>query len=317
MMKKISIVVPMYNEEEVIEKFYDRIKKVLESLNYEKELIIVNDGSRDKTLELLLALQQKDDTIKILNFSRNFGHQAAITAGIENASGDAIITIDADLQDPPEVIIDLVAEWEKGFDMVYAKRKSRKKDSFFKRTTAELYYKILNQFSEIEIPENVGDFRLISKRVQEAFIHLPEKERYVRGLFAWMGYPQSFVEFDREERAAGKTKYTLTKMIKLAMSGIIGFSTKPLKLIFNLGLITTLISFLLMIYAIVVKIMGDAAWGWSSLMVAITFLGGIQLMSLGIVSQYIAKIYGEAKGRPAYIIMDQYTCKNVKEKIDK
>lgn len=305
MNNKISIVVPMYNEQEVANEFYNRTTAVLKELYYNYEIIIVNDGSKDKTLEIALNLAKEDEHIKVINFSRNFGHQAAITAGIENATGDAIITIDADLQDPPEVIINLVKEWEKGYDIVYAKRKSRKTDTFFKRNTANLFYKFLNKMSDIKIPENVGDFRLISKRVQEVFKKLPEKDRYIRGMFAWMGFKQSVVEFDRQSRFAGKTKYPLKKMLKLAISGIIGFSTKPLRLIFKLGLATTFISFLLMIYAIIVKILGYTTNGWSSLMVAITFIGGIQLLSLGIVAEYIAKIYGETKGRPVYVIMDK------------
>lgn len=305
-MNKVSIVVPMYNEQEVAAEFYNRVTKVLENINLNYEIIVVNDGSRDKTLEILLELIKQDEHIRVINFSRNFGHQAAITAGIENATGDAIITIDADLQDPPEVIIDLIKKWQEGFDIVYAKRKSRKVDSFFKRYTAEMFYKILNKLSDTNIPENVGDFRLISKRVQEVFIKLPEKDRFIRGMFAWMGFKQAFVEFDRKERFAGKTKYPLKKMIKLALSGIIGFSTKPLRLILKLGFLTTFISFLLMIYAIITKIMGYTTHGWSSLMVAITFIGGIQLLSLGIIAEYMAKIYGEVKARPVYIIMDKY-----------
>lgn len=307
MNNKISIVVPMYNEEEVANEFYTRTSNVLKSLPFDYEIIIVNDGSRDKTLEIILNLVNIDEHVKVINFSRNFGHQAAITAGIENATGDAIITIDADLQDPPEVISDLVAKWCEGFDIVYAKRKSRKTDTFFKRFTAEMYYKILNKLSDIKIPENVGDFRLISKRVQEVFIKLPEKDRYIRGIFAWMGFKQAIVEFDRAPRFAGKTKYPLKKMIKLALSGIVGFSTKPLRLIFKLGLATTFISFILMIYAIIIKILGFSTHGWSYLMVAITFIGGVQLISLGIVAEYIAKIYGETKARPVYIIMDKYS----------
>lgn len=310
-MKKISIVVPMYNEQEVAKEFYNRTISVLTKLiEYDYEIIVVNDGSRDKTLEILLNIVREDEHVKVINFSRNFGHQAAITAGIENATGDAIITIDADLQDPPEIIVDMIREYEKGYDIVYAKRKSRKKDTFFKRETAKLYYKILNKLSDIKIPENVGDFRLISKRVQEVFIKLPEKDRYVRGMFAWMGFNQTMVEFDRASRYAGKTKYPLSKMIKLALSGIVGFSTKPLRIIFKLGLATTFISFILMIYSIVMKILGSVENGWSSIMVAITFIGGIQLLSLGIVAEYIAKIYGEVKERPVYIIMDKYTNTN-------
>ncbi len=310
-MKKISIVVPMYNEQEVAKEFYNRTTSILAKLiEYDYEIIVVNDGSRDKTLETLLNIVREDEHVKVINFSRNFGHQAAITAGIENATGDAIITIDADLQDPPEIIIDMIREYEKGYDIVYAKRKSRKKDTFFKRETAKLYYKILNKLSDIKIPENVGDFRLISKRVQEVFIRLPEKDRYVRGMFAWMGFNQAMVEFDRASRYAGETKYPLSKMIKLALSGIVGFSTKPLRIIFKLGLATTFISFIIMIYAIAMKIMGSVEDGWSSIMVALTFIGAIQLLSLGIVAEYIAKIYEEVKERPVYIIMDKYTNTN-------
>ena len=279
-MKKISIVVPMYNEEEVAQEFYRRVSSILKTISYEYEIVIVNDGSRDNTLKIITDLVQKDEHVKVINFSRNFGHQPAITCGIENATGDAIITIDADLQDPPELIKDMIAEWEKGFDIVYAKRKTRNKDTFFKRFTAQSFYKILNKLSEVHIPEDVGDYRLISKRVQEVFVKLPERDRFVRGIFAWMGFKQSMVEFDRQNRFAGETKYPLKKMIKLALSGIIGFSSKPLKLIFKLGLFSTFISIILLIYAIVIKVLGQAVDGWSSLMVAITFLGSVQLLSL-------------------------------------
>lgn len=305
--KKVSIVVPMYNEQEVANEFYNRVSNILKKESFDYEIIMVNDGSRDKTLEIMLELVEKDEHVKAINLSRNFGQQAAMTAGIENATGDAIITMDADMQDPPEVISDLLKEWEKGFDIVYAKRKSRKKDTFFKKTTALMYYKVLNFFSDIPIRENVGDFRLFSKRVQQVFLELPEKDRYLKGLFAWMGFKQSVVEFDRQSRFAGKTKYSIKKLISLAISGIIGFSTKPLRLILKLGILTMLISFGLMVFAIVEKILGHSTDGWSSLMVAITFLGAIQLLSLGIVSEYIARIYSEVKARPVYVIMDKYS----------
>ena len=308
--KKISIVIPMYYEELVVEECYKRVKKVMVSNNINYELIMINDGSQDKTLELLMNIANNDKNVKIIDFSRNFGQQAAVTAGIENATGDAIIVTDADLQDPPEVMIDMIQKWQEGYDIVYGRRKSRKGETFFKKFTAKIYCRLLNNLSSVPIPTDVGDFRLIDKRVQQVFINLPEKSKYIRGIVAWTGFKQGFVEYVREKRFGGETKYSVGKLIKLGLDAIIQFSVKPLKVIGTLGIITAFLSFCILIYAIISKIMGVATDGWASIMVAITFLSSIQLISLGIIGQYIAKIYDEVKGRPTYIVNKKINFEN-------
>lgn len=308
--KKISIVIPMYYEELVVEECYKRVKHVMDSNNINYELIMINDGSQDKTLELLMNIANNDKNVKIIDFSRNFGQQAAVTAGIENATGDAVIVTDADLQDPPEVMIDMIKKWQEGYDIVYGRRKSRKGESFFKKFTAKIYCRLLNNLSSVPIPTDVGDFRLIDKRVQQVFINLPEKSKYIRGIVAWTGFKQGFVEYVREKRFDGETKYSVGKLIKLGLDAIIQFSVKPLKVIGTLGIITACVSFGILVYAIISKIMGVATDGWASIMVAITFLSSIQLISLGIIGQYIAKIYDEVKGRPTYIVNKKINFEN-------
>lgn len=300
--KKISIVIPMYYEELVVNECYRRVKDVMVTNNINYELVIINDGSQDKTLELLMNIAQVDKNVKIIDFSRNFGHQAAVSAGIENATGDAIVIIDADLQDPPEIIVEMIKKWQEGYEVVYGKRKFRKGETFFKKVTAKMYYRLLNKLSNVPIPNDVGDFRLIDKKVQQVFINLPEKNKYIRGLVSWIGFKQISVEYIREKRFDGETKYPLKKSIKLAWDGIVQFSVKPLKMIGTLGILTGILSFGLLVYAIVSKIMGSASDGWASIMVAITFFSSVQLTSLGIIGQYIARIYDEAKARPSYII---------------
>lgn len=308
--KKISVVIPMFCEELVVDECYKRLKEVMLANRYNYELIFINDGSTDNTLELLKDIAKLDNNVKIINFSRNFGHQAAVSAGIENATGDAIVIIDADLQDPPEIISEMVDKWQEGYDVVYGKRKFRKGETFFKKLFAKMYYRLLNRLSSVPIPNDVGDFRLIDRRVQQVFINLPEKNKYIRGLVSWIGFKQTAVEYVREKRFDGETKYPLKKSIKLAWDGIVQFSTKPLKMIGTLGIATAFLSFLILIYAIVVKIMGGSTNGWSSLMVAITFFSSVQLISLGIMGQYIARIYDEAKARPNYIIGEKINFKD-------
>lgn len=315
--KKISIVIPMYYEELVVNECYKRVKEVMTKNNIDYEMIIINDGSQDKTLELLINIANMDKNVKIIDFSRNFGHQAAVAAGIENATGDAIVIIDADLQDPPEVIVDMINKWKEGYDVVYGKRKFRKGETFFKKITAKMYYRLLNRLSSVPIPNDVGDFRLIDRKVQQVFINLPEKNKYIRGLVSWIGFKQTYVEYVRDKRFDGETKYPLKKSIKLAWDGIVQFSTKPLKMIGTLGIITAFISLLLLIYAIIVKIMGQSTNGWSSIMVAITFFSSVQLISLGIIGQYISRIYDEAKGRPSYIIGNKINFENGEKDVKK
>ena len=303
--KKISVVIPMYYEEKVAEECYRRVKENLEKIkNYEYEIIFVNDGSKDRTLEILEEIANKDEKIKIISFSRNFGHQAAVTAGLQFVSGDAIVIIDADLQDPPELIPEMIALWEQGNEVIYGKRKSRKGESKFKLLSAKMFYKTLNALSDVEIPKDTGDFRLVDRKIVDVINSLPEHNKFLRGLFSWIGYKQIPYEYERKERFAGKTKYPLKKMVKLAADGIIGFSSKPLKLVGTLGFIAIIISILILIYALISYILklNNLSAGWTSIMVAITFFAGVQLLSLWIIAEYIGRIYDETKQRPQYII---------------
>ena len=304
-MKKISVIVPMYYEEKVAEECYKRLTTCLQKLiDYTYEIIIIDDGSKDKTLEILENIASKDDKVKVISFSRNFGHQAAVTAGLKHVSGDAIIIIDADLQDPPELIPQMIQLWEQGNEIIYAKRKKRKGESPFKLLSAKLFYQILNALSDTEIPKDTGDFRLVDRKVVDTINNMPEHNKFLRGLFSWVGYKQIPFEYEREERFAGKTKYPLRKMLKLASDGIISFSTKPLKLVGLLGFISIVISILILIYALLSYFLklNQLSAGWTSLMVAITFFAGVQLLSIWIMSEYIGRIYDETKQRPQFII---------------
>lgn len=303
--KKISLVVPMYYEEKVVNECYKRLTDVLQKLdNYDYEIIFVNDGSKDKTLELLEEIAKIDERVKILSFARNFGHQCAVTAGLRHVSGDAIVIIDADLQDPPELIPEMLKLWEEGNQVIYGKRKTRDGESAFKLLTAKMFYKTLNALSDVEIPKDTGDFRLVDREVVEVINSLPEHNKFLRGLWSWVGFKQVPYEYERKERFAGETKYPLKKMLKLASDGIISFSTKPLKFVGALGLVSIAISICIMIYALIsfALKLNNLTAGWTSLMVAITFFAGVQLLSIWIISEYIARIYDESKDRPQYII---------------
>ena len=305
-MKKVSIVIPMYYEEEVANECYEKVSEVLKGIGdkYDYEIIFVNDGSKDKTLEILEEISKKDEKAKIISFSRNFGHQAAVTAGLREVTGDAIVIIDADLQDPPELIPQMLELWEQGNEVIYGKRKTRKGESAFKLLTAKMFYKTLNALSDVEIPKDTGDFRLVDRKVVDVINSLPEHNKFLRGLFSWVGFKQKAYEYERQERFAGKTKYPLKKMLKLASDGIISFSSKPIKLVGALGIISIIISIIILIYALISYIfqLNNLSAGWTSIMVAITFFAGVQLLSLWIISEYIGRIYDEAKGRPQYII---------------
>lgn len=305
-MKKISIVIPMYYEEEVATECYHRVYNVFEKIKdqYDYEMIFINDGSKDKTLEILEGLAKQNRKVKVLSFSRNFGHQAAVTAGLQYVTGDATVILDADLQDPPELIPDMLEHWEKGYDVIYGKRKKRKGESAFKLLTAKMFYNVLNQLSDTEIPKDTGDFRLVDKKVVDAINHLPEHNKFLRGLFSWVGFQQYAFEYERKERAAGKTKYPLKKMMKLASNGVMSFSTKPLKLVGELGILSVVISVVILIYSLLSFSLkwNQLTAGWTSLMCTITFLGGMILISLWMIGSYIARIYDEVKGRPEYII---------------
>lgn len=298
----LSIVIPAYEEAEVLPETHRRLTEVLGQEPYDYELIFVNDGSKDATGHILDDLQGRDPQVKVLHLSRNFGHQAAVTAGILHATGDAVVLIDCDLQDPPELIPEMVKRWQAGDQVVYGQRASRKGESKFKLLTANLYYQFLDKLSDTKIPRNTGDFRLMDRAVVEAFREMPEKNKFIRGMVSWVGYQQSALTYERQERFAGVTHYPLKKMIKLAKDGILSFSTKPLKVVTNLGFFTVLLSFVVLVYSLVQKFLGHTDAGWASLMTAITFFAGVQLISLGVIGEYIGRIYDEARNRPYYII---------------
>ena len=304
-MKKISLVIPMYYEEQVAEECYKRVSKVLKGLkDYDYEIIFVNDGSKDKTLPILEKIADKDKKVKIVSFSRNFGHQAAVTAGLKYVTGDAVVIMDADLQDPPELVPDMLKKWEEGYEVIYGKRKKRDGESAFKLLTAKAFYATLNKLSDVEIPKDTGDFRLVDRKVVDVVNSLPEHNKFLRGLFSWVGFKQDPYEYERKERFAGKTKYPLKKMLKLAKDGIIGFSTKPLKIVGGLGILSVVVSIIILIYAILSFAFNwnNLTAGWTSIMCTMTFLGGIILISLWMIGEYIARIYDETKQRPQYIV---------------
>ena len=298
----ISLVIPMFNEEENIRELYERSKKTLETIG-SHEIIFVNDGSRDRTLEKILELADKDKNVKIIDFSRNFGHQTAITAGMDNSQGEAVVIMDGDLQDTPETMLELVKKWKEGYEVVYAKRRTRK-DSFFKRATAYAFYRIIKKIANIDITEDTGDFCLLDKKVIDALKKIKEHSRFVRGLTSWVGFKKGIILFDREERKRGNTSYPLKKMLKFAYDGITSFSYFPLKMATYLGVFSAFMGFIWGIYAIYQKIYNPETTvpGWTTVVVAIFFLGGIQLIVLGMIGEYIGRIYTEAQNRPPYIV---------------
>jgi len=299
----ISIVCPFYNEEDMVNAFMDEIFIVLESISRSFEIICVNDGSSDNTLEKLLKEQKAKENIKIINLSRNFGKEAALTAGLDFARGEAIIPIDADLQDPPALIKDFIAYWDKGYDVVLAKRTDRSTDSLSKRITAQLFYKIHNKISPTKIPDNVGDFRLITRKVLKAIQDLPENQRFMKGIFAWVGFKTAVVEYKREQRKAGKTNFNGWKLWNFALEGFTSFSTVPLRVWLYLGSFISLSAFCYGSF-IVIKtiILGIDVPGYASLLTTILFLGGIQMIGIGVIGEYIGRMYMESKRRPPYII---------------
>lgn len=302
--KLISIVVPMYYEEKVADECYKRLKKVMNDNEINYEFIFVNDGSKDRTFEILNKIAEEDNNTKIISFSRNFGHQIAVTAGVDKAKGDAVVVIDADLQDPPELIPKMIDLWNEGYKVVYAKRKKRKGESFFKLFTAGMFYRILDKMTDIDIPLDTGDFRLMDRDVVNVLKTMKENNRFVRGMVSWVGFKQTPIEYERDERFAGETKYPLKKMIKFASDGIISFSAKPLKLMGSLGVFCVSISLIIFLYALIRKLTNDVnvVSGWASIMTAVTFLGGVQLLSISVLGEYIGRIYDESKGRPLYVI---------------
>lgn len=300
---RFSVVIPVFNEEEVLPETYRRLTGVMEGLSEPYELIFVNDGSRDRSPEILDDLARKDPRVRVIHFSRNFGHQAAITAGMDYARGEAVIVIDADLQDPPEVIPEMVAKWREGYEVVYGKRAKREGETFFKRFTASFFYRLLRAMTDIDIPLDTGDFRLVDRKVVEVMRLLREKNRFIRGLVAWVGFRQAALEYVRHRRFAGTTKYPLRKMLKLAWDGITAFSNKPLKIAAYLGFALSFLSFVYLLVIVVAKLLGKSTVpGWASLAVINLFFSGVILIILGIMGEYIGRIYDEAKNRPLYVV---------------
>ena len=296
----LSVIVPVYNEEEVIKESYKRLTEVLESSGESYELIFVNDGSRDKTIILAKEIAEKDRRVKIIDFARNFGHQIAITAGMDNACGDAVVVIDADLQDPPEVILEMLKKWREGYEIVYGKRVKREGETFFKKFTAKVFYRFLDSMTDVQIPVDTGDFRLIDRKVCDSMRKISEHNRYVRGIVSWLGYKSTPVEFERHARFAGTTKYPLKKMIKFASDAIMSFSYKPLKLASVLGIITDLAAVVMLIIFAILKMLDLS----SVLSLVTLFMVCIMMLVLGIIGEYVGRIYDEAKDRPLYITRD-------------
>jgi dolichol-phosphate mannosyltransferase len=300
----VSVVVPCFNEEEVIEHTHKRLTDVLFKIKMKYEIIYVSDGSSDKTNSLLEKIYQDDKTgmTKTVILSRNFGHQIATTAGIDNAIGDAVVLIDADLQDPPELIPTMIEKWKAGYQVVYCQRKNRQGESKFKLFTAKYFYKTLTYLSDINIPEDTGDFRLMDRKVVDVIKSMPEKDRFLRGMIAWVGFNQFALKYDRVERYAGESKYPFWKMVKFSIDGILSFSIKPLRLAMLLGFASSIISLGGTAYAITQWIIGTPVVGWTLMFIAIMFFSGVQLISLGVIGEYIGRTYSESKNRPLYII---------------
>jgi glycosyltransferase involved in cell wall biosynthesis len=305
----VSVVCPVFNEEGGITEFYDRASAAMRSINPEVdyELVFVDDGSKDSSADILRKLAKDDSRVNLIEFSRNFGHQLAITAGIDHARGDAVVVIDSDLQDPPEVIAAMVDKWRDGWDVVYGQRTERPGESKFKLATAQMFYRFINRLSDVELPLDAGDFRLIDRKVVDALKTIREENRYMRGLVSWVGFKQTAMPYEREARFAGETHYPLRKMMHFAADGITSFSEKPLKVAISLGTLVTGVAFLMAMFIIVGKVLDPDSQlpGYASLMAVSLFLGGIQLLTIGILGQYIGRTYREAKGRPLYVVANR------------
>ncbi len=300
----LSVIVPIYNEELVVAEMYKRVTEVLDRNQLDYELVIVNDGSDDRSLEIAKELARKDGRVKVISFSRNFGHQVAITAGMDSACGQVVVIIDADLQDPPEVIIDMVEKWRQGYHVVYGIRKARNGETWFKLVTAAMFYRLLRVMTPVDIPPDTGDFRLMDRKVVEEIKQMREKSRFVRGMVSWVGFRQGKVEYTRDSRFRGQTKYPFKKMLKFAIDGMLSFSDVPLKLSTTFGFACALVSFVFMMYGLVVKWFypETAIHGWASIFVGSLFIGGVQLICIGILGEYVGRIYEEVKRRPLYIV---------------
>ena len=298
----LSVIIPIYNEEMNLVPMNNRIIAALSPLGIQYEIVYVNDGSKDNSLPIIMGLSEENASVKYIDFSRNFGHQIAISAGLEHAMGERIVIMDGDGQDPPELIPELLKKSLEGFEVVYAKRKKRKGESFLKKLTAKLFYRFLANITQIEIPLDTGDFRLIHRKVQKVLLNMPEQHKYLRGPIAWIGFNSTLVDYDREERMGGNTKFTYGKMMRFATDGISGFSNWPLKVATMLGFAVSGIAFMLIIYSLYQKFYGFTEVGWTSLHISVLFLGGVQLLGIGILGEYLGRVSENVKNRPTYIV---------------
>jgi dolichol-phosphate mannosyltransferase len=305
-MPKYSLIIPIYNEEETIPELYRRVSDVMDSLDDSVELILINDGSGDRSLKLMRELQERDARVCYISFARNFGHQAAVTAGLNFARGQVIVVLDADLQDPPELIPKMIESWQAGYHVVYAQRTKRKKESWFKRLTAYVFYRLLRRLADVDIPADTGDFCLMDRQVVDLLNSMPERNRYIRGLRAWIGFRQTAVKFERDPRFAGEVKYTFKKSLALAINSLVSFSKIPLRLSTYLGLFSALIALLMALLVLYWRLQqpDSPVTGLATILIAVFFLGSVQLISIGILGEYIGRIYEEVKGRPAYTIAE-------------
>jgi polyisoprenyl-phosphate glycosyltransferase len=300
-----SIVAPVYNEQELLPEFYQRVKNTMDQLNEPWELVLINDGCRDRSPEIMRELNAQDPRVKVINFSRNFGHQLAITAGIDYAAGKAVVVIDSDLQDPPEVIPNLIAEWKTGSQVVFAVRTEREGETAFKKATASAFYRIIRNITNVDIPVDTGDFRLMDRKVVDALKQMREQKRFMRGLSVWVGFRQSGVGYKRDARKAGETKYPFKKMFRFAMDGITAFSYLPLQMATYAGFIIAALGVLGIIAVIVLRLIGAQLAGQATTLVAVLFIGGVQLVFLGLIGEYLGRIYDEVKRRPLYIVAEE------------
>lgn len=314
-MKKISIIIPAYNEEESLPLLYDRINKLTQSMqNYEFEILFVNDGSKDKTLEIIKMLRRSDNRVSYVDFSRNFGKEIAMIAGVDYATGDCAVFMDADLQDPPELIPELVKYWEEGYDDVYAKRKSRKGETWLKKFTSKMYYKILQHLTKVEIQKDTGDFRLLDRRCLNAMKKLRESQRNTKSMFSWIGYKKKEVLYDRDPRVAGATKWNYMKLVDLAIDGITSFTTSPLRLSTFIAIPTFILLFIYFIYVIVKSIViNEAIQAFQAIILLILFFSGVQILLFGIVGEYLGRIFNETKNRPLYLVNEYNDQKETNE----
>ena len=300
-----SFIIPFMNEEAVLPLLMERLTTLMSEVDGPCEVLLVDDGSRDRGAAIVAEYSARDPRIKMIRLSRNFGHQIAVTAGLDAVQGKAVIIMDADLQDPPEVVHELIAKWHEGYEIVHAQRKARDGETWFKKLSANLFYRLLSRLSSVDIPRNVGDFRLVDARVVDAIRHMPERDRFLRGMFAWVGFRQTFVQFDRLERAAGETKYPLKKMMRLAMDGVIGFSDAPLRLALWLGALVSLGAMGYGAYIFMIALFTDQlVEGWASTIVVLSFLSGMNLLISGVIGLYVGRIHTESKQRPLYFVSE-------------